>query len=113
MDKIREYLIRHNCPDIYLDKLTELFEKYSNGIPQYFGYTDQSGKESNGFYVEFLRLSKTETDPIGFFEILKIDEKIGWINYEHLEETIFGYKAIKVIKDKKVNFNIFSNKNKN
>ena len=86
-----------------MNKLTELFEKHSNGIPKYLGYTDQSGKSSDGFYIGFLDLLKWETDPIPFFEILKIDQQIGWTDPEHVETTIFRYKAIKVIKDKTVN----------
>ena len=86
--------------------MAELFEKNSKGIPKEFGFTDQSGNYSKGFYAEFLYLSKWETDPIPFFEILEIDQKIenNWTNPQHIEDAIFYYKAIEIIKDKKVTF---------
>ena len=86
--------------------MVELFVKNSKGIPKIVRWRDQSGNTSNGFYIGFLKLSKWNTDPIPFFKILEIDQKIdnNWTNPKHIEDAIFFYKAIKIIKDKQVQF---------
>jgi len=48
-------------------------------------------------------VAKHETEPTPFFKILEIDSKIGWVKPEHVETTIFYFKATKIIKDQKVN----------
>ena len=101
-----------------IQTITEMFAKCKNQIPEccncrdgkfntgrYMGrYMDDNGNISYGFYIGLLRLEKYETDPKLFFQILEIDQKIGWINPDHVEENVFYYKGIKIIEDQNVRF---------
>ena len=92
------------CSDGQIHKIIQIFEKCKSGIPDYGdnGYKDDNGIESYGFYIALLRLEKYETDPKLFFQILEIDQKIGWTNPDHVEETVFYFKGIKIIHDQNV-----------
>ena len=90
------------CSDEEIHKIIKIFEKCKNGIPETVGYKDDNGNTSYGFYVGLLRLEKYETDPKLFFQILEIDQKIGWTNPEHVEELVFYFKGIKIIEDQNV-----------
>ena len=79
------------CSDGDIDKIIKIFEKCKNGVPQSAGYTADNGDISNGFYIGLLNLETYETDPKLFFQILEIDEKIGWTNPDHVETEIFYF----------------------
>jgi len=92
------------CSDGEIQKMTKIFEKCKNGTPKYASYEDDNGNISYGFYHGLLDLKKYETDSKSFFQILEIDQKLGWINPDHIEEVVFYYKAIKIIEDQNVSF---------
>ena len=87
-------------------------------VPDFASCIDYKGNESFGFYIGLLRSEKWETEPKAFFDLLKIDRKIGWKNDDHIETCIFFFKAIKIIEDHNVSlfcliFTLFfRNKNK-
>jgi len=109
------------CSGGDIQKIVKIFEKCKNQIPKYCKcmhgqfdtgryvsrYVDDSGKASYGFYIGLLRLEKYETDPKLFFQILEIDQKIGWVNPDHVEENVFYYKGIKIIEDQNVSLKKF------
>ena len=72
------------------------------GIPKVAGFTDTKGNESSGFYCGLLESEKYKTEPEPFFQLLEIDQKIGWTNPEHVEYFIFLSKGIKIIEDQNV-----------
>ena len=84
--KIREFLEIwlnefgqfQRCSNLDIEKLIKIFEKCKNGIPKTAMITDDKGTTSYGFYIPLLCLERHETDPILFFEVLEIDQKIGW-----------------------------------
>jgi len=90
------------CSDGDINKIIKIFEKCKNGIPQMLGHRDDNGNVSLGFYIGLLILEKYETDPKLFFQILEIDQKIGWTNPDHVEEVVFYQKGIKIIEDQNV-----------
>jgi len=97
------------CSNEDIHKIIKIFEKCKNGIPKTAGFGDDNGNESYGFYLGLLDLEKYETDPKMFFQLLEIDQKIGWTNPDHVEENVFYCKGIKIIEDqnvslKKINF---------
>ena len=99
----RELNYRHKaCSNGAIQKIIKIFEKCKNGVTKYNSYRDENGNVSYGFYLALLQLEKYETDPKLFFQILEIDQKIGWTNPEHVEENIFYYKGIKIIEDQNV-----------
>jgi len=65
---------------------------------------DANGDYSSGFYFGLLFLDKYESCPELFFQLLEIDEKIGWTDPDHVEQAVFRYKGIKIIKDEPVSF---------
>jgi len=104
------FLLRNN---LAIDKRTfsdediktvlDIFEKYTESYPNpTFTFENMDETVSRGLYIAFLGLNEHETEPIPFFKILEIDSKIGWVNPEHLETSIFYFKATKIIKDQKV-----------
>ena len=95
-----------NCSNEDFEKVVKIFEKCSNGIPDYTYFTDASGNSSYGFYYGYLQLEKYDADPRAFYDLLEIDNRIGWSNPNHIEHHIFVYKAIKIIKDQKVSLKI-------
>jgi len=95
------------CSEDDIQKIVEIFENCKNGIPKSASYEDENGNVSYGFYTELLDLEKYNTDPNLFFQILEIDQKIGWSNPDHIEELVFLYKGIKIIQDKNVSFKFF------
>ena len=95
-----------NCSNVDFEKIVEIFKNYSKGIPDDIEFQDNSGNLSYGFYYGFLRLKKYETDPKPFYNLLEIDNRIGWSNPNHIEHHIFYFKAIKIIKDQKVSLKI-------
>ena len=107
-DTIREYaeswLKDQNriCSDEDLQKIVKIFQKCKNGIPEKAKYQDDNGYVSYGFYIGILNLEQHETDAKLFFQILEIDQKIGWTNPNHVEEYVFVNKGIKIIEDQNV-----------
>ena len=101
------------CSDEYTQKIVEIFEKCKNGIPKSASFEDMNGNVSYGFYTELLVLEKYNTDPNLFFQILEIDQKIGWSNPDHIEYLVFEYKGIKIIQDENVRFKLKKNNLKN
>jgi len=103
-----QVLVRENrtCSDEEIQTVVNSFGKYLMYEKTYpnttYYFTDQKGVKSTGFYLAFLKLYQHETEPTRFFNILEIDSKIGWVNPEHLEKTIFYFKAIRIIKDEQV-----------
>ena len=97
---------KKTCSDAEIQTIIKIFEKCKNGIPKRGGYKDDDGNASNGFYIGLLYLEKYETDPKLFFEILEIDQKIGWTNPDHVEEIVFYCKGIKIIEDQNVSFKL-------
>ena len=96
-------------------KIVEILKKSKNGIPKYASYTAGNGNISCGFYIDLLFLETYETCPKLFFQLLEIDRNIGWTNPDHVEECVFRYKGIKIIKDENVSLKIltfFNKKNK-
>ena len=89
-------------------KIVEILKKSKNGIPKYAGHRDDNGTASYGYYIGLLDLEKYETCPKLFFQLLEIDQKIGWTNPDHVEECVFLYKGIKIIKDENVSLKIFN-----
>jgi len=99
----RELNYRHKvCSDGEIQKIIKIFEQCKNGVPKCKTYKDDNGSVSCGFYFALLHLEKYETDPKLFFQILEIDQKIGWTNPDHVEETVFYFKGIKIIHDQNV-----------
>ena len=90
------------CSDGDIQKIIEIFETCKNGTPECAECTDDNGNGSCGFYIGLLFLEKHETDPKLFFQILEIDQKIGWTNPDHVEEVVFYQKGIKIIEDQNV-----------
>ena len=90
------------CSNGEIQKIVKIFEKCQNGIPETVSRTDGNGNESFGFYIGLLRLEKYKTDPKLFFQMLEIDQKIGWTNPDHVEEVVFYHKGIKIIEDQNV-----------
>jgi len=107
-DKIREFVeiwLNHQnktCSDGDIKKIIKIIEQCKNGIPETARYMDHNGNASCGFYIGLLHLEKYETDPKLFFQILEIDQKIGWTNPDHVEEVVFYYKGIQIIDDQNV-----------
>ena len=89
------------CSDGEIDIIIKIFEK-CNVILESGRFKDDKGNISYGFYLGLLSSTKYETDPKLFFQLLEIDEKIGWANPDHVEETVFYYKGIKIIEDQNV-----------
>ena len=85
-----------------------IYEENLKGIPKTAGYIDANGNESSGFYIGLLESEKYETKPEAFFELLKIDQKIGWTNPEHVEYKVFYDKGIKIINEQYVSFYNFN-----
>ena len=108
------WLNRQNktCSDGEIQKIIKIFEHCKNGIPETAGYTDDNGNVCYGFYFALLHLEKYETDPKLFFQILEIDQKIGWTNTDNVEETVFFYKGLKIIEDQNVSLKKKINKEK-
>ena len=97
------------CSIRKIEKIVKIFLKYSTQIPQNAGaFADENGTKSYGFYIKLLELEKFDTEPKPFFDLLEIDQKIGWTNSDHVEMLIFYLKAVKIIKDEKVSFFLFS-----
>jgi len=96
------------CSGEDIQKIVEIFEKCKNGIPENAGYRDDKGNVSYGFYTELLFLEKYNTDPNLFFQMLEIDQKIGWSNPDHIEDRVFYHKGIKIIQDENVSFKIYN-----
>jgi len=71
-------------------------------VKEFASYEDDNGNVSYGFYIGLLNLEKYETDPKLFFQILEIDQKIGWTNPDHIGEKVFYNKGIKIIEDQNV-----------
>ena len=93
------------CSDEDLQTVINIFEKYTKEYPkQLYDLEDAYKHISIGFYCTFIRENRHETEPIPLFKILEIDSNIGWVDQEHLENTIFYYKATKIIKDEKVSY---------
>ena len=90
------------CSDGDIKKIIKIFEQCKNGIAETARFIDDNGNSSYGFYIGLLLLEKYETDPKLFFQILEIDQKIGWTNPDHVEETVFYFKGIKIIHDQNV-----------
>jgi len=90
------------CSGEEVEQIVKIFEQCKNGIPEYAKFQDDNGDVSYGFYIGLLNLEKHETDPKLFFQILEIDQKIGWTNPDHVEEYVFFYKGIKIIDDQNV-----------
>ena len=90
--------------------MATLFEQHSNGVPELEKFLMLNGQPSvsYGFFLLFLRLTKWEADPAAFFQILEVDRKIGWTNPAHVEESIFYFKAIKIIDDQQVSVELVS-----
>ena len=82
--KIREFVggwlkyQNRTCSNLDIQKLINIFDKCKNGVPGVAKHTDDKGNVSYGFYIGILCLERYETDPILFFEVLEIDQKIGW-----------------------------------
>ena len=91
------------CPEEDIKFVATLFEHNTKGIPECESVLID-GQESYGFYFLFLKFTMIETDPEIFFQILKIDRKIDWVNLAHVEQSVFYFKAINVINDEKVTF---------
>ena len=101
------------CSDGDIKTVIKIFQKCGNGIPATAGYRDYNGNtdltcRSCGFYIGLLALEKHETDPKLFFEILEIDQKIGWTNPDHVEFQIFFHNGIKIIEDQRVSLKKFN-----
>ena len=107
-DRIRKYVEgwlkyrNRSCSDGDIHKIIKILENCKNGIPKTAGCTDEYGKVSNGFYIGLLDLEKYETDPKLFYELLEIDQKIGWTNADDVETRVFYNKGIKIIEDQNV-----------
>ena len=95
------------CSAEDIQKIVEIFENCKNGIPKSASFEDENGNVSYGFYTELLDLEKYNTDPNLFFQILEIDQKLGWSNSDHIEELVFLHKGIKIIQDENVSFKFF------
>ena len=111
MRKFVEYWLNHGkktCSDENIQKIVEIFEKLNNGIPKYARHVDENGNLSYGFYIGLLMMEKYEACPKLFFQLLEIDQKIGWTNPDHVEECVFLQKAIKVIQDENVSLKILT-----
>ena len=74
--------------------VTKLFENHE--------FIFRNGVTVTGFFCLYLRLTMYEADPKVFFQLLKIDQKIGWTNPADVERRVFMYKGIKIIEDEKV-----------
>ena len=84
-----------------------LFEQHSTGVPVLQRYLAPDGERSYGFYFLFLKQTTVDADPNTFFQILAVDQKIGWTNPVHVESRVFYFKAIKIIQDEKVSDRMF------
>ena len=79
---IRKVLTDHvkitgkTCPEEDIKFVTLLFEHHTEGIPAYDKILRDS-QVSYGFYYLYLKLTMYEADPKVFFQILKVDQKIG------------------------------------
>ena len=91
----------NTCPDEDITLVATLFENHTEGIPEYEGI-QRDGQVSYGFYYLYLKLTMYDADPKVFFQILKVDTKIGWTNQAHVEKMVFGFKKVKIIEDEKV-----------
>ena len=89
------------CAEEDLKLITLLFEHHTDGIPGY-EHIIRDGEKSYGFYYLYLRLTMYEADPKIFFQLLKVDQKIGWTNPAHVERMVFELKGIKIIEDEEV-----------
>ena len=93
------------CSEEDLTFVTLLLEQHTElcaGIQNIFPYVFRDGRKSYGFYYLYVRLTMYEAEPKVFFQILKVDLKIGWTNPAHVEKMVFQYKGIKIIEDEKV-----------
>jgi len=94
-----------------METIVKIYKENVNRIPKTAGFKDDKGNRSSGFYCGLLQSVKYETEPKAFFELLQIDQKIGWTNPAHVEYCV--YKGIKIIHDQNVsfyNFNFFTKK---
>lgn len=90
------------CSPEELNLVATLFEQHTDGLPNVIRYQSVYGQDSFGFYVLYLELTTYEADPKVFFQMLEVDQKIGWTNPEHVEVLVFYQKAIKIIADEEV-----------
>jgi len=97
-----------NCSNNDIEKIVKIYEKNLEGIPKLAGFRDDNGDESYGFYCGLLESENYNTEPKPFFQLLEIDQKIGWTNPEHVEYCIFRHKAIKIIEDQNVSLFILN-----
>ena len=91
------------CCDADVNKIIQIYDKYS-GIPRSACRSDVHGNKSCGFYIGLLELEQHKTDPKLFFELLEIDQKIGWTDPNIVEELVFFFKGIKIIEDENVSW---------
>ena len=90
------------CSQEELIAVATLFEHHTIGVPEVKFFLAIDGKTSYGFYYLFLISTKYEVEPEPFFQILEIDQKIGWTNLAHVEQNVFYFKGIKIIEDEQV-----------
>ena len=82
------------CSEEDIMIVTKLFENHE--------FIFRNGVTVTGFFCLYLRLTMYEADPKVFFQLLKIDQKIGWTNPADVERRVFMYKGIQIIEDEKV-----------
>ena len=90
------------CSQKELNLVASLFEQHSKGVPEVEGYQGIDQQWSYGYYYLFLKLTKWDADSKAFFQILQVDQKIGWTNPVHVEEAVFVCKGIQIIQDEEV-----------
>ena len=89
------------CSEEDLKFVTLLFEHHTEGIPKN-EYIIRDSQKSSGFYFLYLKLTIYEADPKVFFQLLRVDQKIGWANPAGVEIMVFEFKALKIIEEEKV-----------
>lgn len=92
-----------SCAQEDLMLVAKLFDRHSKSdvFPGMRRYVAPDGETTYGFYYVFLKATTIEANPDAFYQMLTIDQKIGWTNPVHVEHCVFYFKAIKIIQDEK------------
>lgn len=72
------------------------------GELKYAAYQDATGVTSDGFCFTYIFTKTFHAVPSVFYELVKIDKEIGWLNRDHAELIVFQFKAMEIILDEQV-----------